>query len=523
MKKYLNIFAAALAAVSCSTGERFSSEGPFHVGDGIAGHDMIVLGGRLDNPYTTANVRRAYKAVYPTKSEDAVNTTDYYVRFLPKNQAEFDLIASLGVEMLDHPVDYEVISEGDYYHDPSVPDTDITWQYAVVPSDFEFPAVRYEIIDECFIARETTRADSDVDWDAIEAESYRITGNEAMLSVSARTKASSVHPSGRITVIDEKANGGQPFGLAGVRISCNTFVKFSSAYTDRDGYYTIPKTFSANLRYRIVFKNEKNFAIGLNLVLVPASVSTLGKAPASGISCTVSKSSDEKLFRRAAANNAAYDYISRCSADDMNIVPPPSDLRIWMFKGLSASSAVMIHHGSLVKAGQLSAYLGKYASIVQFFAPDITIGTKDNDTYMDIYDSVCHELSHASHFSQAGPAYWNKYIQFIVSSWLESGGKTYGTGNEDGAGYCEVGEMWAYFMESMMHKERYGGTVPDYGTGFWFYPQIFRYLEDRGVSRAEIFAAMTQDITDRESLRQELIRLYPSRKTVIEQVFNRYR
>lgn len=523
MKKYLTILAAALSAVSCSDGEGLSGPESFQWTDNATGHDMIVLGDRLDNPYTTANVRRAYKALYPTKADDAVKTTDYYVRFLPKDQAEFDLLVSSGIEMLDHPADYEIIEEGDYYHDPSVPETDITWQYAVVPAGFEFPDVKFEIIDECFIAGEGTRGDADVDWDAVEAESYRITGNEAMLAGASPTRASSVHPSGRITIVDEKANGGQPFGLAGVRISCNTFVKFSSAYTDRDGYYTIPKTYSANLRYRIVFKNEKDFAIGFNLVLVPASVSTLGKAPASGISCTVTKSSDAKLFRRAAANNAAYDYISRCAPEDMDIAAPPSDLRIWMFKGLSASSAVMLHHGSLIKSGQLAAYLGKYASLVQFFAPDITIGTKDNDTYRDIYDSVCHELSHASHFSQAGSGYWNKYIQFIIASWLDSGGKTYGTGNEEGAGYCEVGEMWAYFMESVMHKERYGGTVPDYGTSFWFYPQIFRYLEDRGVSRSEIFAAMTPDITDRESLRQELIRLYPSRKTVIEQVFNRYR
>ena len=40
--------------------------------------------------------------------------------------------------------------------------------------------------------------------------------------------------------------------------------------------------------------------------------------------------------------------------------------------------------------------------------------------------------------------------------------------------------MWGYFNESKMYKERYGGTVPSFGTSYWFYPQIFRYLDERG-------------------------------------------
>lgn len=526
MKKYLNIISMALMAVSCSHGGSLSGDGgDFYYDDDGLGHGMIVLGDKLDNPYTTANVRKAYTSLYPTKSASDISSTNYYVRFLPKDQDEFDLLAGLGVELLDHPVDYEIAREGDYYHDPSVDEDNITWQYAVVPVDFDFPDIQYEIIDECFIADNSTgtRADDGIDWEAVEMESYRMTGNEDMIVQDSGTKASSTYPSGRITIVDEHANGGQPFGLAGVRVSCNVFVKFSKTYTDRDGYYKMPKKFSAKPRYRLVFKNEKGFAIGFNLVLVPASVSTLGKASSAGMNYTISKSSDGTLFRRSAANNAAYDYYSRCASEDMDIAAPPGDLRIWLFKSLSASSAVMIHHGAIVGSGQIAAYLGKYTALIKFFAPDITIGTKDNDSYRDIYDSVCHELAHASHFSVVGTEYWNKYILFIASSWLATGGKTYGTGEEDHAGYCEVGEMWAYYMESMMHKERYGGTVPDYGTSYWFHPQIFRYLEDRGLSRSDLFSALVGDVTDRNALQQKLAELYPNKKIIIQQVFNRYR
>ena len=524
MKKLIGMFVAALSIVSCDKGGmRVENNGSLY-DDGLQ-HDMIVLGNRLDNPYTTENAQDAFAAVYPSKSREVIRTTDLYVRFLPADRDEFELLESLGIEMLDHPMDYEIVTEGDYYHDPSVDEDSITWQYAVVDKDFVFPDIRYEIIDECFLADNdpVTRAMDDVDWAAVEAEAYRMTGNAGMLDSASLTKAAKCNPSGRITIIDENFNGAQPFGLAGVKISCNSFIKFASTYTDRDGYYTMPKRYSANLRYRLVFKNQEGFSIGLNLILVPASVSTLGKGPAQGISYTVSQASDSRLYRRSVVNNAAYDYISRCAAEDMNITPPPGDLRIWLFNSISASSAVMVHHGAIVDNSLFKKYLGIYASIIKLFAPDITVGTKDHGNYMELYDSVVHELAHASHFAQVGTGYWNSYIAYILSSFLMSGGTTYGSGDTSGAGYCEVGEMWAYYVESMMHKERYGGTVPEYGTSWWFYPQIFRYLENRGLTRAQIFMALQSDVADRLELRERLVDLYPGSRIMIEQVFNRYR
>lgn len=524
MKKYFKFILPVLALVACSKEGGPELDDIVYGPDGEVYHDMIVLGKQLDNPYKTENVRKAYTSLYPTKSREEIETTDLYVRFLPKDDAEYDLLTGMGVTMLDHPVDFEIVREGDYYHDPSINDMDITWQYAVVPHDFEFPSVRYEVLSECFIAENSagTKVSDDVDWDAVEREAYRLTGNEDMLVP--QTKASRRNPKGRITIVDEDANGGKPFGVAGVRVSCNVFVKFSHTYTDRDGNYEIPAKFSSKPRYRIVFKNVKGFSLGFNLVLVPASVSTLGKASAEGLSYTITRQSDVTLFRRAVVNNATYEYIGRCSEDDMGIMTPPGDLRIWLFKNIKAGSAVMLHHGAFVQNALFAQYLGIYSLLIQFFSPDITLGMSGRNDYKAIYREACHELAHASHFAQVGKKYWDKYIMYIVESYLKSGGTTYGSGSEGAnAGYCEIGEMWAYYMESMMHKERYGGAIPSFGTSYWFYPQIFRYLEERGFSRSEIFKALTDDVTGRDKLQLKLIELYPDRKITIEQVFNRYK
>ena len=514
-----------LVVMSCGKEDFYSPDGiDYEYGRGIS-HDRIVLGSRLENPYRTENVTKALQQLYPTKAGRVeVEPTDYYMRFLPKDRAQCDYLESLGLELIDYPLDYEIAVEGDWYHDPEIPEDNVTWQYAVVPVEFEFPdGIEHEIIHECYIMNtDQTRSDG-IDWEAVERQAYILTGNEDKLDeLSTKAGSKKVVPSGRITVVDEHANGAKPFGVAGVKVSCNSFVKFDHAYTDRDGYYRMDKKFSAKLRYRLVFKNSKGFAIGLNLILVPASVSTLGKAGPSGVNITVTGSSDERLFRRCVVNNAVYDYYSRCDKGDMNISMPPSDLRIWIFNGMEASSAVMLHHGAALTSSQISAFLGKFASLLKFLLPDITLGTENKGDYRSIYSSTCHELAHASHFSKVGTGYWNHYIRYIIESFISTGGMTYGDGSGTGAGYCEVGEDWAYYLESKMYKERYGGTFPTFGTSYWFNPQIFRYLNERGLSVAQLFSVLDADVVSRNDLKEELITAYPSRKSIVEQVFNRY-
>ena len=521
MYRLLKAIILLMAAAACTKGGPDTPYGDLYPDDGLS-HEMIVLGKRLENPYTTENISAAIASVYPGRAKVAVAPTHLYVRFLPVDQDDFELLSDL--DLSDYPLDYEILKDGDYYHDPGIDEDKATWQYAVVPEDYVFPDVYYEIIDECCITENNApeRSAGGIDWEAVEREAYRLTGNGDLLA-DGNARSGKVNPSGRITIVDDKVNGGKPFGVAGVRVRCNTFVKYSHAYTDRDGYYTIPKKYSSKIRYRLIYKNEKGFAIGFNKLLVPASTSALGQASPEGLDVTITKDSDRKMFSRSAVNNSAYDYISRCSEGDMNITPPPADLRIWLFPSLEASSAVMIHHGAFVESEYIKKFLGVFSSIIAFFAPDITLGTKGRNDYSSIYSAVCHELAHSSHFAQVGKGYWDRYIMFIMKSFVTSGGMTYGTGAEADAGYCAVGEMWAYYIESIMYKERYGGNVPSFGSSNWFSPQIFRVLDERGVTRSEILNAMQPDVTDVDLLKSMMISMYPDKGVMINQVFNRYR
>ena len=115
----------------------------------------------------------------------------------------------------------------------------------------------------------------------------------------------------------------------------------------------------------------------------------------------------------------------------------------------------------------------------------------------------------------------DKFIFYILTAYVSTG-ETYGNGSGENAGHCAVGEMWAYYMQNRMFNDRSGGVMPVAGSSYWFAPQILRYLDERGMTRAEIFKALTADVTSAEALQAKLRTLYPDKTSLIDQVFDRY-
>lgn len=500
-------------------------DAPDVVDESSLAHGMIVLGEQLEDPYSVRNIKKALASLYPTKAGSVdVSATHLYVRFLPRDAADFDVLDSLGVELLDHPVDYRVVQEGDWYHDPDIPEGEITWQYSVVPPGFEFPEdIPHELLDECHIAEQplATRGTGDIDWEAVERESFRLTGNSDLYPETRGGSKTAAKPKGRITIVDPLYSS-EPIGVAGVCVSCNVFVKFCRAFTDADGNYQMKESYSADPRYRLIFNNKRGFAIGRNMLYVPASFSTLGKHGPEGCSVQVTSRSDRALFSRCVVNNAGWDWIGQCKSESGKIAAPPSGLQIWLLDFLECSSTVMLKQGSPVDE-LFKTLIGEYSPLLNFFVPDITLGIKGLNDYASIYSTAIHELSHASHYAQVGKDWWGKFEKYILISYVTSGFVTYGAGTEDGHGYCEVAEMWAYFAEGSVYNERYPGWEYYPGTSWWFKPQIFRYLDDRGLNRYKLFAALLPSVTDKTSLQNQLLLLYPEAASMIRLAFNRYK
>ena len=129
MRGRISLILAAFALLSCSKyGADLENEVRGNRLQNLS-HEMIVLGQRLENPYKTENMSKALASLYPAKAGlVAVDPTDLYVRFLPENQEELEQLKEADIHLLDHPLDYDILVEGDWYHDPEVPDGEVTWQ-----------------------------------------------------------------------------------------------------------------------------------------------------------------------------------------------------------------------------------------------------------------------------------------------------------------------------------------------------------------------------------------------------------
>lgn len=92
---------------------------------------------------------QAYNTYYASQLT-TVPVTDLYVKFSPLNEAQLVLLEdSLDLDLYDYPLDYEVVTDGDYYPQPGKAAEDMPDFYTTVPVSFTFPAgVPYTILEE---------------------------------------------------------------------------------------------------------------------------------------------------------------------------------------------------------------------------------------------------------------------------------------------------------------------------------------------------------------------------------------
>jgi hypothetical protein len=127
-----------------------------------------ILGMQHVNPYLIPNMRNAYAALGLSSSLAVIN--NLYVRFLPSSPEQFGILDSImdaqGLDLFDAPMDYDILQEGDYYQDPSIPAEQVSYQYAVVPPSFQFPSgITYTILAQIHIP--------DDNYTAVETEAER--------------------------------------------------------------------------------------------------------------------------------------------------------------------------------------------------------------------------------------------------------------------------------------------------------------------------------------------------------------
>jgi hypothetical protein len=215
----------------------------------------VVLGKKLENPYSVANMRRAYQNLKARKSysartfaidENEITTTHYYVRFLPKDTLEYNkLKTDTSLVLYQIPLDYEVINSG-------CNDQDTTgkpvWQYTAVENGYQFDSsIEHEILEDLYIPEQSINASPSTSASSPNSskfvtdlvnEAMKITKNfQDTLKYTGGSTKVSYRPSGRIRVWDTRLNNYVP--LIGVQIRGRRWFNFQSTYTDNNGNYSL--------------------------------------------------------------------------------------------------------------------------------------------------------------------------------------------------------------------------------------------------------------------------------------------
>jgi hypothetical protein len=233
------------------------------VSDTALNEVMIQLGKKLENPYSVENMRLALRELQNegvlksgSIDETDIESTHLYVRFLPADDVEMDVIKrDTTLVFYDHPLDYEIVPGGIYYHDPSLPDSVFTWQYTVVPFEYVLPDVKHEILGELFLMEEgeddslKSAGFSSGYWERLEDKALEITGNLNREYEGETLKASKWRPSGTLTVWDDVLQRQIP--LEGVKVRARRWFTTHRGISGRDGSFSCDGKFRRPANYSI--------------------------------------------------------------------------------------------------------------------------------------------------------------------------------------------------------------------------------------------------------------------------------
>ncbi|MBQ8222209.1 MAG: hypothetical protein IJZ87_02490 [Bacteroidales bacterium] len=210
---------------------------------------MIVLGNRLNDPYKFENMLTARNQLANERNDNntpTINITHRYMRYKPTNEEDLDLLkADTNLLLWDYPLHYEITNAGTYYHDPSIADSLPTWQYFVIPIDYQLPALpsRCELIYNLYIPDDNN---SNTFYDDLEERAYLITGN---LASGETMKNKEWTPSAVIKAYDDII--GRYIPIQGVKVTARRFTKARTGITNANGYCEVNGTFKNSVNYSI--------------------------------------------------------------------------------------------------------------------------------------------------------------------------------------------------------------------------------------------------------------------------------
>lgn len=370
---------------------------------------MVVLGKQLENPYSVSNMQIAYnnlKQRYGNRIPNVnISTTHYYIKFSPENEEEYlDITSDTSLKLFCYPLDYEILNTGGlYYHNPNIPDSLPTEQYASIKAGQSVhTTVPYTVLENLCIPEITDYYLQNLNDTIITYlidEALIITDNyDNDTSQTKSTLEDSYHPSGRITVYDDIAERYIPVENVAVRAR-----RWFTVYTDRtddSGYFYMDKTFKRPCNYGLVWTTWKYYIS--NDVWFPA----IYDGPKKTGSWNLEIDDSGKSFRFATIFRAGNRYFE----EDIGGLKRPN---VWTILKIAYIDDV----GEGINWGDhWQTFIFGLAGL-----PNIKIwGKEDENLYWEsneLFSTTIHELGHASHISLLNDFQFIQVEPLIRESW----------------------------------------------------------------------------------------------------------
>ncbi|WP_293038464.1 hypothetical protein, partial [Moorena sp. SIO1F2] len=512
------------------------------------GQTQMVLGRKIQNPYSVANMQKAFN-LYSRSMKTAapsVRATHQYIEITPSNESHLQLLDKLDAEGIlvlhDYPLDYEITTEGDFYVMPANEKDLYHPVYTVIPVGYKFPAsLPYRIIEDVY---ETKESESDVESVALALagqdteldcpRSMNCNDPNVLLEMFKNPTQKSLfggrryRPHGYVKV--KNTETGKWDELKRARISIGRGIWWRYTDTDNEGHFSSPKKYRGKVRIRAKWRSD--------IATIRKSWNEMLGIQVSDHLMTIKRSNngrtkyiepnDERLWYKGTVHNGLIKYNDYATARGVD--EPISNANVWVWKnGRSAGSTPMLFKyrnlnqiASFTNIGAsnvwdvlVNALAGSAIEILpSHLRPDMIysglkhkkVGNQVNTAR--IQQLTIHESAHYSHAAKAGKQLWAKVFASELANDINHN-DPYVDGSEPSftrGKLIALAEGWATFFEYKA-MEHYYRKVYDQSTwklnpgnhmeGFDMYTRPM--TEERSDTQSWFLSGLIWDIQDAAS------------------------
>ncbi len=409
----------------------------------------MILGNKLENPYTLQNMNNANHAL---GNFGTLFANRYYVKLTPQNYDEATTVladSNVNNMISEYPIDYEVLYEGDVYLvDGKTSDTIVKPYYCVTTSLSNLPSnISYQLLGTGYVP---TDAQETLEIKAFQLAGYNVDSLNGFSNVDPNRRFA-YKPEGYVDVY--KTSSYVP--VRNKSLVMTTFFKWSYVRTDQNGYFKSSKNFIVPVPVHIRHWNQEYKIFGHSLW------DKIGTATKNNIGShyQISISTDKGAYNKAVINNTFFDYNDFCnsSVGGYGTIRNLNDVWLWVPLSSVGSGSTILKH--------VFGFSGFEIPLAQFGAAlyfDFNFRFWNFSDYQTKQSLMFHEFSHYSHALIAGRSYWkdvdNAEAQNILATTF-SGLDPYRDGLHPTvalANTIRLTESWSEFMSIYITTYYYG-------------------------------------------------------------------